>query len=101
MCALPTVTGPVASCPKDTGPFYELAFGYFVGPTGGRESQDVTAYVTVTLHVTGCAMVTGFQTSRWAIGQDGFYRTLGDAMGINRPSQGDFVGLPTMIDRNR
>jgi len=84
LCALPRRPPGIYHCPADFGPSYSLRF--WVG---------ALALPTVTVRPTGCEIVGGMPGSvRWTARSPQFWRTLGQALGVTRPSAATFSGQP-------
>jgi hypothetical protein len=84
LCVLPHRPPGVYHCPADFGPSYSLRF--WVG---------TLALPTVTVEPTGCEIVGGLPGSvRWTALSPQFWRTLGRALGLSRPSVASFSGRP-------
>jgi hypothetical protein len=80
-CALPPINRGVLACTVQYGASYQLTFG---GRSGTGETIGFTP--------TGCETLTGLDSIR-AIGpRQGFYRTLGSAMGLRDASRYTFIG---------
>lgn len=80
LCALPAMPQGIL-CPADFGPTYVLAFS--------APGVDVA---TVALDPTGCQGVAGLGGSRWLARTPGFWRVLGDSMGLHAPTHSTFAG---------
>jgi hypothetical protein len=82
-CALPPINRGVLSCPISYGASYKLAFS--VRGRGG-------AGETLEFNPTGCETLTGLGAIRGIGARQGFYRTLGDAMGLHDATRYTFIG---------
>jgi hypothetical protein len=72
ICGLPVMPGGAVNCPNEVpGTSYRLAFGLAGKPLP-----------MVTVQATGCEAVTGAGPARQAATSPGFWRTLGDAIGL-------------------
>jgi hypothetical protein len=84
LCELPRRPPGIYHCPADFGLSYSLRF--WVG---------TLALPTVTVEPTGCEIVGGMPGAvRWTALSPQFWRTLGQAVDLNRPSVASFSGLP-------
>jgi hypothetical protein len=84
LCLLPARPPGTYHCPADFGPQYSLRFWV------GRQSLP-----TVNLDPTGCELVSGMPGSmRWTARSPQFWRILGQALGLGRPSVDSFSGQP-------
>ena len=90
LCSLPVMPAGVQACPADWGANYELHFslpkptsplvvgGDYIGP--------------VLLGSTGCEVVKGLGTTRWAMGSNRVFSALGAAIGLRHATQATFAG---------
>jgi hypothetical protein len=91
MCTLPRFPKGVFHCPAAFAVAYELFFSH-VAP--GTLPQLPQGFATkVTLAPTGCEPLSGIGATRWLATRPGFYRVLGDAMGLHDASQATFAGF--------
>ncbi len=82
LCALPEQPAGITNCPNDWGIGYQLRFA-----AGGHH------FHVVTLHPTGCQVVTGLGKPRTLIHNPGFWAVLGRAMRLRVPdARQAFVG---------
>jgi hypothetical protein len=81
LCALPSMPAGPMSCPADFGITYRLTFS-----AAGRP------FPTVTVSATGCEAVVGLVPTRWAARSPAFWRELGKAMGLPKPTWATFTG---------
>jgi predicted small secreted protein len=82
LCELPKMPSGTFSCPADFAIVYHLAFS----AAGER-------FPAVSVDATGCETVRGLTTTRWVARTPGFWRTLGEAMGLGEPSYATFRGI--------
>lgn len=90
LCSLPVMPAGVQACPADWGANYELHFslpkptsplvvgGDYIGPA--------------LLGSTGCEVVKGLGTIRWAMGSNRVFSALGAAIGLRHATQATFAG---------
>lgn len=88
LCALPVMPKGVFSCPMDLGVVYTLRFAV-------SDGSSATQADPVTLDASGCETVRGLGATRWAATAPGFWRLLGDAMGLRSASRETFAGSLT------
>jgi len=82
LCALPLLPHGVFHCPNLTvGTTYLLRF-----TAGGRRLPAVS------IEATGCEVVTGVGSARWAAKSPGFWRTLATAANLSPPGRTAFTG---------
>jgi len=85
LCALPKMPPGIFNCPADFGISYNLTFS-----AAGQK------FAVVSLEPSGCEEVQGLGPTRWIIRNPGFWRVLGNAMGLPGATQSTFAGtLPT------
>jgi len=89
LCGLPRRPPGVYHCPPDFGFSYSLRFWV------GNARVGTLALPTVTVEPTGCQLVGGMPgAARWTALSPQFWRTLGQALGLNPPSVASFGGQP-------
>ena len=82
LCALPLLPRGVFHCPNLTiGTTYLLRF-----TAGGRQLSAVS------IEATGCEVVSGVGSARWAAKSPGFWRTLATAANLSPPGRSVFIG---------
>jgi hypothetical protein len=82
LCALPLLPHGVFHCPNLTiGTTYLLRF-----TAGGRQLPAVS------IEATGCEIVSGVGSPRWAAKSPGFWRTLATAANLSPPGRSVFIG---------
>jgi hypothetical protein len=84
LCSLPAMPSGTISCPMDLGVSYRLTFA------------DVQGRGVITVGAAGCQVVNGAGRGARTLAQDqGFWTTLGTAMGLANASQATFAGSLT------
>jgi hypothetical protein len=82
LCALPLLPRGVFNCPALTfGTTYLLRF-----------TADGRRLPPVSIEATGCEVVTGVGSARWAAKSPGFWRTLATAANVSPPGRTAFTG---------
>jgi hypothetical protein len=82
LCALPLLPRGVLHCPNLTvGTTYLLRF-----------TADGRQLPAVTIEATGCEVVSGVGSARWAAKSPGFWRTLATAANLSPPGRSVFIG---------
>lgn len=82
LCALPRLPRGVLHCPDLTvGSTYLLRF-----------TADGRRLPAVSIEATGCEVVTGVGSARWAARSSGFWRTLAAAANVSPPGRAAFTG---------
>jgi hypothetical protein len=84
LCVLPKMPPGALHCPADWGITYQLVF-----------SAKGRTFSPVRLAATGCQAVTGLGQARWVARSQGFWKTLGRAMGLPHPDNQVFAGSRT------
>jgi len=84
LCTLPKMPRGIHFCPADLGITYQLAF-----------SAKGRTFPPVRVAATGCQGVTGLGRTRWVARSQGFWKTLGRAMGLPHPDNQVFRGSQT------
>jgi hypothetical protein len=84
LCALPKMPRGALHCPADWGITYQLVF-----------SAKGRTFSPVRVAATGCQEVTGLGQTRWVARSRGFWKTLGQAMGLPHPDNQVFAGSRT------
>jgi hypothetical protein len=82
LCALPLLPRGVFHCPNLTiGTTYLLRF-----------TADGRQLPAVSIEATGCEVVSGVGSARWAAKSPGFWRTLATAANLSPPGRSVFIG---------
>jgi hypothetical protein len=82
LCGLPSLPHGVFNCPNLTvGSIYFLHF-----------TADARRLPPVSIEATGCEVVTGVGSARWAAKSPGFWRTLAVAANLSPPGRTAFTG---------
>lgn len=84
LCTLPKMPRGLLFCPAELGITYQLAF-----------SAKGRIFPPVRVAATGCQEATGLGRTRWAARSQGFWKTLGRAMGLPHPDNQVFRGSQT------
>jgi len=85
LCALPTPPKGTTSCPMDFGVVYTFNFAA-TGGVGGDVANPVA------LEASGCEIVTGLGSPRWAETSPTFWGVLGNALGLRSATLRTFEG---------
>lgn len=91
LCALPAMPAGVQACPADWGANYELEFS-LPKPKSTVVVREVNIS-PVSLGATGCLVVRGVGTTRWAMGSVKIFPALGAAIGLRHATQATFAGI--------
>lgn len=81
LCGLPKMPRGVLFCPADLGITYHLTF-----------STKDRSFPAVGVEATGCQGVSGLGPTRWAARSPGFWKILGQALGLSKPDSQVFAG---------
>lgn len=81
LCALPRMPIVAMHCPADLGITYHLTF-----------SAERRTFPPISIDATGCQTVRGLSEVRWVARTPGFWKVLGEAMGLTNSGRETFAG---------
>lgn len=90
LCSLPMMPAGVQACPADWGANYRLQFSLAKSSVSGVVGASLINPISV--QATGCEVVRGLGTTRWAMSSAKLFAALGTAIGLRHATRATFAG---------